>query len=239
MKKVENRLCSSKTAASEVKNAIAWLLSEEGAKLGATPAGSKAQGVKAGTKVKSERVIEEDEDEDEDEDENAVSIPRRVVLDSDSEGDDEAEADDAGWESGSVSGGDDGDEDIPRSGQRSKPTIAPADSDDDDDISLSPKPKAKKTKKTKPEPAPATGKKQQVTTSSTFLPSLSTGFTRGGSDDSDPDDDVGEGLEDVIGKGKGGERKNRRGQRARQMYVSPSRLPFACLTLLGGWGKRR
>lgn len=54
-------------------------------------------------------------------------------------------------------------------------------------------------------------------TSSLFLPSLASGFTRGDSDDSDPDLDYDMDGAGVIGrKGAGGERKNRRGQRARQ-----------------------
>jgi hypothetical protein len=51
-------------------------------------------------------------------------------------------------------------------------------------------------------------------TSSMFLPSLASGFTRGSDDDSDPDMDFDEGG--VIGKKGVPGRKNRRGQRARQ-----------------------
>jgi hypothetical protein len=137
-----------------------------------------------------------------------------VVVDSDDEEDEEEDvaADEAGWESGSVSGGD-----IPSA------RVANSDSESDDEDSIPVRP-VKKTKSKEPKAKPtkatkATAQPSKKLTSSTFLPSLSTGFTRGGSDDSDPDDDTGEGLEDIIGKGKTGERKNRRGQQARRLYV--------------------
>jgi hypothetical protein len=143
----------------------------------------------------------------EDEDEEVDLKRRNVVVDSDDEGSDEEEGDvdEAGWESGSVSGGDE----IKSSTNR----IANSDSENDED-SVPVRPKEVKSKPTKQ------AQPSKKLTSSTFLPSLSTGFTRGGSDDSDPDDDFAEGLEDIIGKGKTGERKNRRGQQARRLYVS-------------------
>jgi hypothetical protein len=225
LKKIENRLCSSKAAAEEVRKAVAWLVGEEGAKLGGpgkkvpAPIATPSRGKTGASKLKPAAEAEEDEDEDE----GDVSISRNMVVGSDDEEDgsdfdqDEVAADDAGWESGSVSGDDLA---IPRTSvSASRARFADeSGSEDDDAISIAPTPKKSKTKaqpKAKAEP------NKKALTSSTFLPSLSTGFTRGGSDDSDPDDDTGFGLEDVIGKGRIGERKNRRGQRARQLYALP------------------
>ena len=233
VKKVENRLCSSKAAAQEMKNTVAWLMSEEGAKLGVAPPSAKVdaskgkngqatkgQGKVASTSKSAAQGGEDDEDGsegDEDEARGSVSIQRRVAVDSDNE-----EDDGAGWESGSVSGNDDP---VPSKSRR-QPTTAIAnsdsDSDSDNDEDSIPVTRPSKSKKSKTDPSPAqpTKSKGKALTSSTFLPSLSTGFTRGDSDDSDPDDDFGEGLEDVIGKQKAGPRKNRRGQQARRLYVT-------------------
>jgi hypothetical protein len=205
LKKVENRICSAKNAADEMKRAVAWLMGEEGSKLGGpTKKAEVPTPAKSGKKAKKE-VDNEDEEVD--------SKKRKVVVDSDDEGSDEEEgnAEDAGWESGSVSGGDD-------VGSSTK-QIADSDSEDDEDSVPVRATKKTKTKEVKSKPTKQAQPSKKLT-SSTFLPSLSTGFTRGGSDDSDPDDDFAEGLEDIIGKGKTGERKNRRGQQARRLYVS-------------------
>lgn len=192
-----------------MKRAVAWLMGEEGSKLGGpTKKGSEP----AATPVKSASGKNKKLDVDEEEDDEEVTSRRNMVVDSDDEGGDEeedVEVDEAGWESGSVSGGD-----IPSN------QIALADSDSEDEESIPVRP-TKKTKVKEPKPAkstkPAVAQPSKKLTSSTFLPSLSTGFTRGGSDDSDPDDDFAEGLEDIIGKGRTGERKNRRGQQARRL----------------------
>jgi hypothetical protein len=217
-KKVENRLCSAKAAADEMKRAVAWLMGEEGSKLGGPTKKAPVEIVKEAAKsTKSSKNKDKTEpveiEEDDDDDDVVASKRRNMVIDSDDEEGEEEDvaADDAGWESGSISGGDD--------------DIASDSGDDDEDaISIAPPSKKSKSKsqpkekepksipKPKSEPAPS-----KRLTSSTFLPSLSTGFTRGGSDDSDPDDDTGEGLEDIIGKGRTGERKNRRGQQARRL----------------------
>jgi hypothetical protein len=207
LKKVENRICSSKAAADEVKRAVAWLMGEEGSKLGGPTKKPEVVTPAKSTGKKGKKEVEEEGEE-------VDSKRRKVVVDSDDEGSDEEEgdADEAGWESGSVSGGDE----IKSSATR----LADSDSEDDDE-SVPVRPTRKtKTKEVKPKPTKQTQPSKKLT-SSTFLPSLSTGFTRGGSDDSDPDDDFAEGLEDIIGKGKTGERKNRRGQQARRLYVSP------------------
>jgi hypothetical protein len=160
-----------------------------------------------------------DADEDEDEDAGDISISRNMVVGSDDEDgsdfdDNGGAADDAGWESGSISGDDAAPTPQSKSKIASRAPLADDSDSDEDAIPVAPQSKKSKTK------AESSGKSNKALTSSTFLPSLSTGFTRGGSDDSDPDDDTGEGLEDIIGKGRTGERKNRRGQRARQLYLS-------------------
>lgn len=202
---MENRICSSKTAADEMKRAVAWLMGEEGSKLGGP--GKKAG--EAPTPVKSAKKGKKEVEDDDEADDEMDSSRRNVVVDSDDEGSDEGdEVDEAGWESGSVSGGD---ENIKPSAR-----LAP-DSDSEGDESVPVRPTKKtKIKEVKAKPSKTQPQPSKKLTSSTFLPSLSTGFTRGGSDDSDPDDDFGEGLEDIIGKGKTGERKNRRGQQARR-----------------------
>lgn len=65
-------------------------------------------------------------------------------------------------------------------------------------------------------PAKDTKGKSKATAESTFLPSLSVGFTRGDSDASDLSDEEVK-VADM--------RKNRRGQRARRAYVHPSPCP--------------
>ncbi|KAJ6508814.1 Bud-site selection protein [Mycena sanguinolenta] len=153
----------------------------------------------AGAGAGADEVGDEDEDEE----------------DAGEEGEDDeegADVDAAGWESGSVDGGDsdeeqDGEEDD-TDGWESGSVHSDA-----------PPPPPKKTKaasvsasatkaQTKAAPANAKVASQGKTTTSAsqFLPSLAVGYVRGGSDDSDVEDaDAG-----------GGERKNRRGQRARQ-----------------------
>ena len=91
--------------------------------------------------------------------------------------------------------------------------------DEDDDLSPPPQPKPSTLKKVKaqPKPLPKAG-------SSTFLPSLSTGFTLGDNDDDDAaaggyysgsDSDL-ESSRRPKGSKAPSDRKNRRGQRARQ-----------------------
>jgi len=181
-------------------------MGEQGSKLGGPAKKTEVPTPAKSTGKKGKKAEDDDE-------EKADSSRRSVVVDSDDEGSDEevGDADEAGWESGSVSGGDD----IKSSATR----LADSDSEDDEDSVPVPPTKKTKTKEAKPQ-STKQAQSSKALTSSTFLPSLSTGFTRGGSDDSDPDDDFAEGLEDVIGKGKTGERKNRRGQQARRLYVS-------------------
>ena len=199
-----------------MKKAVAWLMGGEGSKLGGPSKKAieaKTTPVKAAGKSKTQQVKDVEEEEDDEEGESSM---RNMVVGSDDEESDQEEdvaADEAGWESGSVSGGDD----FPSA------RIANSGSESDGDEDSIPVRPVKKIKTKEPKPSKLTksqaAQPSKKLTSSTFLPSLSTGFTRGGSDDSDPDDDFGEGLEDIIGKGRTGERKNRRGQQARRLYV--------------------
>lgn len=117
----------------------------------------------------------------------------------DSDEEEEVDGDDmsqASWSSGSVSS-----QPPPPSSKKSKPSSPSASS----------KPTKEKPTKVKEKVKPIPKK----VTSSLFLPSLSAGYTLGGSD-SEPE---------VLSDDEKGERKNRRGQRARKAYVPPSPHP--------------
>ncbi|KII90854.1 hypothetical protein PLICRDRAFT_52558 [Plicaturopsis crispa FD-325 SS-3] len=104
-----------------------------------------------------------------------------------------------GWESGSV----EADSEVEGSG-----SSGGEDSSTDDDPAAAPP--SKKPKTTAPKPKAKDNPKSTTRTAqSTFLPSLSVGFTRGDSDDSEWSD-----SEAKIADGA--EKKNRRGQRARR-----------------------
>jgi hypothetical protein len=213
--KVENRILSSKGVGEAVKAIVAWNVGEEGATLRAVAGGATKKKVvpkpdlDALQKARLEAMgtlpdMIDDVDEDQD-------VPLAVEEDEDEGGDsdrveafsDDEAVDAAGWESGSVSGGDDDDGEGSASEIDDRPTKR---------AKAVPAPASAKAK-SKPAPrAPPVNNNTTITTS-TFLPTLATGFYAGDSDDSDPDDDAG--LEGVIGSAKG-ERKNRRGQRARQ-----------------------
>lgn len=145
----------------------------------------------AGAGVGAGGDAEADEDENENEEDEPDS-DREVEANGDAD-----DADEAGWESGSVDAGSDeeGDDDGWESGSVHSDAAPP------------PKKAAATTKSatksaaTKPTPAPT-----KTSTASQFLPSLAVGYVRGGSSDSE--------VEDV--EEAGGERKNRRGQRARR-----------------------
>ncbi|KAI0072861.1 Bud-site selection protein [Panus rudis PR-1116 ss-1] len=147
------------------------------------------------------KVVSASDDEDESEDGEGSELHPKVVL----EEDDEA-IDDGGWESGSV--------------HESESAESEGDDSEDDSDSDSRKPKSKpptnttksqtaKPSATAPKPKASSKPTATPTASSTFLPSLSVGFTRGDSDASDID-------EAEINAADGGVRKNRRGQRARR-----------------------
>ncbi|WVQ94448.1 hypothetical protein IAU59_001527 [Kwoniella sp. CBS 9459] len=231
--KVENRLCSAKSVADVIKGVVSWVVGEEGAKLNVVKASKeKKEGAgqlgpkgKSASKIRSDaHLVEVDSDGDDGGLDDIYEGSRNMVVGSDEEdgGSDEEDdedrgaglhedlaADAAGWESGSIGGNDlddisddeagsDSDAiDIPPTKKsKSLPTAASSSASS----SKQPKPKAQKVEK-------------GDITSSMFLPSLATGFTRGDEDDSDPDMDYD--PDGVIGK-QGVVRKNRRGQRARQ-----------------------
>ena len=134
---------------------------------------------------------------------DAVGLPSDVSVSGDqleenleAVNQDDDHIDDDGWESGSVDGGVESDED----GDESEG----GDSSEGEVVS-------RPSKGTKVQSSQATKTSKPTTTSSnsTFLPSLSVGFTRGDSDASDVD-------EVEVNAADGGARKNRRGLRARR-----------------------
>ncbi|ORX36361.1 Bud-site selection protein [Kockovaella imperatae] len=214
--KVENRLCSNKSVSEGVKNALGWMMMEKGAKLPSSSASVKqrASNMENARETKQLNELPPADHAARPSRTNIASLDDADEGDMESLDEEAIAADEAGWESGSVS-------DVP---PISRPRIANSDSDsdvgeedgeeeeeDEDEHTTVLIARPNKTsastpaKKTKPNKAPVT--------SSTFLPSLSTGFIMGDSD-SDPDLDP-----DVDGAGVVGNkavRKNRRGQRARQ-----------------------
>lgn len=218
--KVYGRLLSSKTLA-EAVHAVVDTLREV-----LDPSLAKEK-----TKGKSESQSQEVESRSEEDEEDVEVRPAkgkrpRLVEDGGQSGSEDDDIDDAGWESGTVDGGDgagwesgtvDGDDaqvahfsdDESSSTEEESDEEASADTGDSDALP-SDGPQVKTKPKPKPKP-PATDSKGKAKTSgaeSTFLPSLSVGFTRGDSDASDFSD----GEADAP-------RKNRRGQRARRAYV--------------------
>lgn len=213
--KVENRLCSSKHVADALKPVVSWVLSEPGATLNV--------GKSKDTKPKAKRARAESDSEDEDESDDDIATGPVQGLDSDDEVVMENKAADAaGWESGSVGGDDESDDEAGagwESGSEAAVNIAPPSSAGSDSESDAPAAPPKKKTKAAPAPAPAPAKKDKKKSkdkddgsSSMFLPSLAAGFTPGDGD-SDPDMDYDE--DGIIGSKKA-VRKNRRGQRARQ-----------------------
>jgi len=245
--KVENRLCSSKAVAEAVRATIAWVMGEEGAKLGIRQMGkgnkadsgmsgsSRGARKASGTKLNDQEALEEAEEEDEDEDVELEGSKgaRRNILGNRNADDEVSEADEAadaaGWGSGSILG----DEDDEESGHRDG--LPSASSDEDEpaiplSVSKRPKPRPPSRTRSKPLPKSSTG----LITSSTFLPTLSTGFTLG---DSDSDPDLDRDPDGIVGTQKA-ERKNRRGQRARQAFVFPSYQRSVVLTRGRIWEKK-
>ncbi|KAJ7033694.1 Bud-site selection protein [Mycena alexandri] len=186
--KVQARLFSHRALGAAVSEAIAGLRAV------LLPPKTEAQG----------GDVEMGEAEDEGEDDEA-----EVDAEHEEEEEEEEEdgADAAGWESGSVradSDEDDGeDDDGWESGSVHSDAPAPPPSKKKASAAAAAIKPSAKTKA-----APATKSTPATTSSSQFLPSLAVGYIRGGSSDSDFEEDV-----DVDA---GGERKNRRGQRARR-----------------------
>lgn len=203
--RVQGRLLSSKALASEVKTVVEMLrlMLQPEKKAAQDPDSDEEAEVKPPSK--KQKVVAKASSADEDSDESDAES-RQVIVD-----EDDAEVDDGGWESGSVDGNDDlGDEDKEPEGDDDSDESSDEDEDgdeEDDDDEPRPRAESAKTKKPAKEPAAVKGKNASE---STFLPSLAVGFTRGDSDASDVSDSETK-VADV--------RKNRRGQRARRMYV--------------------
>jgi len=126
------------------------------------------------------------------------------------------DADDGGWESGSVHSAAD-----PDSSQSASEEV-------DSESHLEAPPAAKRAKPSPPKSTkPALAAKSSTTTTSQFLPSLAVGYIRGGSSDVDED------IDDEIK-----ERKNRRGQRARQAIWEKKIRPW-CKPQEEGSGRGR
>lgn len=182
---------------------VAWCIGLEGGKLKTQPSKGKVKGVETKSTVPQSRRMEP----------QVKVAPKESAAGAEEEDDlaaQDAAADAAGWESGSVnSDGDDDDAD--------RYPLSDAESSDSDAISLS-EPPAKRPRtlasSVSPPPPKAT-KKGPAGSSSLFLPTLASGFTMG-SYDSDPDEDERRDKK----SGKGGliqsVRKNRRGQAERR-----------------------
>lgn len=199
--KVQGRLLSSKVLATEVHSVV------EGIRLAVFPELKKPAAAKEVSEGEGEEEIpappakkarlagvEDGDGDDVFEEEDASDIGAQLVLDEDDEG-----VDGAGWESGSVDGGPDDEEEEPTSGEESE---GEGEGEDEYDN----KPSRERPSKNAPSSSKVVAKSKSVG-ESTFLPSLSVGFTRGDSDASDVEDD------DVA---KADVKKNRRGQRARR-----------------------
>lgn len=214
--KVENRLCSSKAVADAVKSTISWVVGEDGAKLG-RPAKEKAVVGKFG--AKGAQIVRKPDESDAESDDELVVPRNRATIAEEEDSDDELgmgerAADDAGWESGSVDGGD------ARLAPASSDEESGGESDDESGSQSDASSVAVPVKRTKTMPSAkatkaAKAEMAKAVTSSMFLPSLSTGFTLGDSD-SDPDLDPDVDGKGIVGRKGAPERKNRRGQRARQ-----------------------
>lgn len=237
--KAESRLLSSKSLATEVHSVIDALRNV----------------IQPKQKTAQEELGSEGEEEFDQEERPSKlgkSLEPVTAGDEESNGDEEADdgwesgavddpADDD-WESGSVHGTDDtnGDEDTSerRGKQPDSEGSARESSDNEDDSDVSPSrlssKSVKNAKRDAGDPLPVKdikGKsKAAAVGQSTFLPSLSVGFTRGDSDASDFSDAESDKVE----------RKNRRGQRARRAYGSFVALDTMRLTMLclPGYGRR-
>lgn len=140
--------------------------------------------------------VEDGKEEEEFDKDNEVAEEAFNAHDEESEASDDAEGNE-GWESGSVH-----DSDAPEDGSDG------AQSSDSASTSIPPPSKIARASKSTTSSMPSAPLKKVNVSESTFLPSLSMGFIRGGSDSdwSDGDEAAGEILQ----------RKNRRGQRARK-----------------------
>ena len=210
--RVENRLCSSKSVAEGVKATVAWLVYEQGAKLvnraatkihkldgiGSNAVRDNSQGAAWGLRESSESMKQGRHAEAPNSMNGDAAAEIDIADEKDIEASDSEEdraAEEAGWESGSVQ--DTPSAEYERTMPQPKRTKSVPTTNRDSGCAVIP-----------------TASKRPIT-SSTFLPTLSTGFTLG---DSDSDPDLDRDPDGIVGKHVA-ERKNRRGQRARQACV--------------------
>ncbi|KAJ7185606.1 Bud-site selection protein [Mycena filopes] len=201
--KVQARLFSHRALGAAVSEAVTGLRAVvlppkvEGAEDALQPQLETPAGEGEGDEAEVEEAEDEEDEEDEEEEEDAAGWESGSVRAGAADSDSDAEDAD-GWESGSVDS--DADAASPPAKKKAAPTATAT-------KTKTPAPtKAKSAPAKKAKPAPPTTSNG----TSQFLPSLAVGYIRGGSSDSGFEDDV-----DVDGDG-GGERKNRRGQRARR-----------------------
>ncbi|KAG6918760.1 hypothetical protein DXG01_011951 [Tephrocybe rancida] len=196
--KVQSRLLSSKILAVEVATAVTNLRHViQPLAPSLEPAGENEQiperPQKAEAKIVKEKTLPT---------KAAVISPASVEdVEGEEELDEDAEIDDEGWESGTVE--EDGTEGQGGWESGSINGGSSEDSEDDEELAVLPPKKMKKA------PAPIRATAKPAGMRSTFLPSLSVGFTRGESDDSDL-------SETEIKVADIDIKKNRRGQRARR-----------------------
>ncbi|GHJ89591.1 hypothetical protein NliqN6_5993 [Naganishia liquefaciens] len=201
--KAQNRILSAKGTGELVNGVVAWCIGLEGGKL-------KTQASKTKAKVAEKKPAATESRRSELKPKPIT--PKEMAADAEDVDDlaaQDAAADAAGWESGSINS--DGAEDENR-----YPLMSDAESSDSDAVSFS-EPPAKRTRTlaSSISPPPKASKKGPAGSSSLFLPTLASGFTMG-SYDSDPDEDERRDKK----SGKGGliqsVRKNRRGQAERR-----------------------
>lgn len=201
--KARNRVLSGKGTGEQVNAVVKWCIGLEGGKLGTRRVGrGKVPATTATTTATSRRS----------EKPNTTASKQHVTAVDDAHEDlaaQDAAADAAGWESGSVNSDDDEEDRYP--------LMSESEDEDEADGTDAERP-TKRTRLAISSPPPA---KKPAGGSSLFLPTLASGFTMGGYD-SDPDED------DRRDKksGKGGliqsVRKNRRGQAERRKCVPRS-----------------
>ncbi|KAI8978680.1 Bud-site selection protein [Trametes punicea] len=215
--KVHGRILSSKTIADAVHAVVDSLKEILDPSLAKAKAKARSQESNSGDE--EEELNDEDTDEEVDQRPTMGKKARLAASDEPKEGEDEeVELDDAGWESGTV----DGDEGASgwesgivnggesrwsgSSDQSDEEERDDGDGDEDEDEERA----AKKPKAKAPPSKESKGKSKAIGAESTFLPSLSVGFTRGDSDASD--------LSEADAEAAAADlpRKNRRGQRARR-----------------------
>lgn len=208
--KAQNRVLSAKGTGEAVNGVVAWCIGVEGGKLKSGKAKGKVELPKkkeeATTSIRKNGAAPRVD---------AKQAPIKTNRLEQDEDDDlaaqDAAADAAGWESGSV--GSDGDDDGSGDESDANHDLLGSDSDSDDD---KPALKRPRTLESSFSPPPAKGSSKKADGSgSLFLPTLASGFTMG-SYDSDPDEDEKRDKK----SGKGGliqsVRKNRRGQAERR-----------------------